>query len=164
VWIRPVEPANGHFALRAALFEVKKLIDNGLSEEQFQITRDFLRKYAAVMAKTQSTQLGYALDSARYGIGDFVPWVRGKLDQLTREEVNRAIRTHLSWQNVKIVMVAKDAASLREAIVGNAPSPITYNAPKPADVLEEDKAIMAFPLAVAGEKAIIVDIEEVFRR
>jgi zinc protease len=164
VWIRPVEPANAHFALRAGMYELRKLIDNGLSEEEFRMTRDFLRKYAAVMAKTQSTQLGYALDSARYGIGDFVPWVRGKLDELTRDDVNRAIRTHLSWQNVKIVLVTKDAAALREAIVGNAPSPITYNAPKPADVLEEDKVISAFPLAVPADKAIIVDIEDVFRR
>ncbi|MGH9870108.1 MAG: M16 family metallopeptidase [Candidatus Polarisedimenticolia bacterium] len=164
VWIRPVEPANGHFALRAAMYELKKLIENGLTEEDFAATRDFLRKYAAVMARTQSTQLGYALDSAKFGTGEFVPWVRGQLDALTRDDVNRAIRTYLSWQNVKIVIVTKEAAALRDAIVSNVPSPITYNAPKPGDVMEEDKVIQAFPLSVTAGQATIVPIEDVFRK
>src|SRR5262249_13424051 len=164
VWIRPVEPANAQFALRAAMFELKKMIEQGISEEDFQGTRDFLRKYAAVMAKTQSSQLGYALDSARYGLGDFVPWVRGRLDALTRDDVNRAIQTYLSWKNVKIVVVTKDAQALRDAIVANAPSPITYNAPKPPDVLEEDKVIQTFPLDIPADRAVVVGIDEVFSK
>ena len=34
MWIRPVPHAWGHFALRAALRELKHLVDNGLTEEQ----------------------------------------------------------------------------------------------------------------------------------
>src|SRR5262247_2833803 len=38
VWIRPVVPVNAHMALRIAIFEVDKLIENGLSAEDFAKT------------------------------------------------------------------------------------------------------------------------------
>ena len=163
VWIRPVEPANAHFALRIALFELKKLIDQGLTKEDFQNTRQFLDKYVAVLAKTPGTQLGYSLDGQYYGNGEFVPWARKQLAALTREDVNRAIKTYLSWQNVKVVIVAKDTDALKEALVKNTPSPIVYNAPKPKEVMDEDKVISTFPLAVKPENVAVVDIEDVFK-
>src|SRR5262249_37724849 len=141
VWIRPVEPANGQFALRDAMFELKKLIEKGMSQEDFDHTRQFLDKYVAVLAKTPGTQLGYSLDGQHYGNGDFAPWARKQLASLKLEDVNRSIRKYLSWENVKIVIIAKDADALKEAIVTNKPSPITYNAPKPQEVLDEDKVI-----------------------
>src|SRR2546425_2373635 len=42
VWIRPVEPQNGQFVLRAALYEYDKLVRDGMSTEAFEITREFL--------------------------------------------------------------------------------------------------------------------------
>ncbi|HEY3175430.1 MAG TPA: pitrilysin family protein [Candidatus Polarisedimenticolia bacterium] len=163
IWIRPVEPANGHFALRIALWELKKLIDKGLGQEDFENTRRFLDKYVAVLAKTQDTQLGYALDGQYYGNGDFVPWARARLAALTLEDVNRAIRTYLSWENIRITVVTKEAESLRDAILKNAPSPITYNAPKPKEVTAEDRKIEKFVLSIKPENAAIVPIEEVFK-
>ncbi|HKY32359.1 MAG TPA: insulinase family protein [Candidatus Polarisedimenticolia bacterium] len=164
IWIRPVEPANAHFALRAALYELRKLADHGLTQEQFEETRRFLEKHVAVMARTQSAQLGYALDGRWYGTGDFVPWIRQKLSRLTRDQVNRAIREHLRAPELSIVMVAKDAERLRDAVVSNAPSPAAYNSPKPAEVMEEDKVIQSFPLGVAAGDVVIVPVEEVFER
>src|SRR5499426_2339166 len=38
VWIRPVVPVNAHMAIRIALHEVAKLIENGLSAEDFAKT------------------------------------------------------------------------------------------------------------------------------
>ena len=49
IWIRPVEPQNGHFALRAALYEYDKLVREGLSREAFEATRDFLVKYNNIL-------------------------------------------------------------------------------------------------------------------
>src|SRR5580700_3496066 len=62
VWIRPVQPANAKFALRLALYELAQLIKNGISQEGFAMTRDFLAKYVNVLARTQSAQLGFAID------------------------------------------------------------------------------------------------------
>lgn len=163
VWIRPVEPANGHFALRIALFEMKKLIEKGISAKDFDNTRQFLDKYVAVLAKTPDTQLGYALDGQFYGNGEFVPWARTQLAALTPAAVNKAIKTYLSWENLNILVVTKDAEALRDAIVNNKPSPITYNAAKPKAITDEDKKIEKFALSVTPGNAVIVPIEEIFK-
>ena len=42
------------------------------------------------------------------------------------------------------------------------PSPITYASPKPAHVLEEDKAISTFPLPIQREAIKIVPVTELF--
>src|SRR5665811_1555243 len=68
VWIRPVEPPTAKFALRLALFELDKLHKNGLTQEQFERTREFLGKYVNVLTRTKRAELGYAIDSLFYGI------------------------------------------------------------------------------------------------
>ena len=52
MWIRPVPHAWGHFALRAALRELKNLVDNGLTEEQVLEKRAALGKYVFHFAPT----------------------------------------------------------------------------------------------------------------
>ncbi|HEX5134001.1 MAG TPA: insulinase family protein, partial [Thermoanaerobaculia bacterium] len=44
IWIRPVVPENAHMSLRIAVNELDNLIDNGLSEEDFQAARQYLMK------------------------------------------------------------------------------------------------------------------------
>lgn len=162
IWIRPVEPANAHFALRLAVHELRSLLEKGITGEQFETTREFLSKFVPLMTPTQGLQLGYALDGEYYGTGDFVPWIRGRLANLTLEDVNRAIRAHLTWKHARIVIVAKDAEALKEAIVSGVASPISYNAPKPAEILEEDRIIGTSRLPVLDDRVEVVDEEEVF--
>jgi zinc protease len=163
IWIRPVEPQNAHFTLRAALYEYDKLVRDGLSRETFEATREFLSKYVNILTATQDSQLGYALDSRYYKIGDFNAHMRARLAALTLEDVNRAVKEHLQTNRMRIVMVTKDADALRDAIVENKPSPITYNSPKPAEILEEDKTIMVYPVNVQKERVRVVPIEQVFQ-
>ena len=113
VWIRPVEPKNGLFALRTALYELRKLVEQGISKEDFEATRQFLTKYVNVLTKTQDAQLGYALDSRFYGISAFTDHVRERLAKLTVEDVNRVIKKYLQADNVQIVVVTKDAEAFR---------------------------------------------------
>src|SRR5207244_1328140 len=70
IWIRPVEADNGVLTLRAALYEYDTLVRDGLSQEAFETTREFLTKYANVLTQTQSARLGEALDRQYYGIHD----------------------------------------------------------------------------------------------
>src|SRR5947209_2184891 len=90
IWIRPVEPQNGHFVLRAALYEYDKLLRKGISKEAFESTRQFLSKNVNVLTATQDAQLGYALDSRYYRIPDFNSYMRDRLSKLTLAEVNNA--------------------------------------------------------------------------
>ncbi len=162
IWIRPVVPENGHFVLRAALYEYDKLVREGMSKEAFEATREFLIKYNNILTQTQDAQLGYALDSRYYNISDYVTYMRDQLTKLTLEDVNNAIRKYLKSDAMRIVMITKDAAGLREAIVNNKPSPITYNSPKPKEISDEDKVIESYKINVKPEDVVIVPVGKVF--
>jgi zinc protease len=162
IWIRPVEPMNGMFALRAALFEYDKLVRDGMTAQTFEGTREFLMKYTNVLTQTQDAQLGYALDSRYYGIPDFNTYMRDQLGKLTLADVNNAIKKYLSSDRMQIIMVTKDAEGLRDAILSNKPTPITYVSPKPKEITDEDKIIEAYKINVKPEDVVIVPIEKVF--
>jgi zinc protease len=162
IWIRPVVPDNAQMALRIALAELDKLVTNGLSEQDFQRTRDYLVKNVYVMTATQNQQIGYALDSKWYGIGDFATTMRDRLSKLTREDVNRAIRQNLSAKDLQIVIITKDAAGLRDKLLSDAFSPIKYDGDKPAELLEEDRVIGARKLEISPDKVTVTPAEKVF--
>lgn len=162
IWIRPVVPENGHFVLRAALYEYDKLVREGMSKEAFEATREFLIKYNNILTQTQDAQLGYALDSRYYNIPDYVTYMRDQLTKLTLDDVNNAIRKYLKSDAMRIVMITKDAAGLRDAIVNNKPSPITYNSPKPKEITDEDKVIESYKINVKPEDVVIVPVAKVF--
>jgi zinc protease len=164
VWIRPVVPDNAQMALRIAVNELDNLIENGLSQEDFERTRDYLMKNVYVMTATQNQQLGYALDSRWYGIGEFTSYMRDRLAKLTRDDVNRAIRRHLSSKNLSAVIITKDAKGLRDKLVADGFSPISYDAEKPADLLAEDKVIGARKLGIAAAKVKITPVDDVFAK
>jgi zinc protease len=162
VWIRPVVPANAHMALRIATAELQQLIDSGMTQADFENTRDYLMKNVYVMTQTQDQQLGYALDSKWYGIPEFTGYMRGALGRLTLADVNAAIRKHLSATDLDVVMITKDADGLRDALVSDAFSPITYDGTKPAALLAEDKVIGARKLNIPADRVKITDVTAVF--
>jgi zinc protease len=163
IWIRPVPNDTRHFALRAALRELKHLVDDGLSEKDFALTRDFLSKYVLHYAPTTFARLGYAIDDRFYGIeGSHLDIYRKRLAEMTRDEVNAAVKKHLQYENMHIVIVTKDAKALKEALVSDAPSPIKYATPKPESVLKEDEAIARFPLKIKADDVRIVPVGELF--
>lgn len=164
VWIRPVAPENAHFALRIALSELDKLIQNGLTQEQFDTTRGYLMKNVFVMTSTQDQQLGYALDSQWYGTPEFTRLMRDGLSKLTLADVNAAIRRHLSSSNLSVVMVAKDAAGLKQQLVSDAFSPIKYDGQKGQPLLDEDQAIGKLKLGIDAQKVKITPAAQVFSR
>jgi zinc protease len=162
VWIRPVAPENAHFAMRVALTELDKVIQGGLTKDQFEATRDYLMKNVFVMTATQDQQLGYALDSQWHGTAEFTKLMRDGLSKLTVEELNAAMKRHLSAQNLSVVMITKDAAGLRDKLVSDAFSPIKYDADKPQSLLDEDKVIGARKLNIRPEAVVITPAAKVF--
>ena len=163
IWIRPVPNETRHFALRAALREFQELVNNGLTENEFQLTRGFLSKYVLHYAPTTMERLGYALDDKFYGIkGSHLETFREMMKTLTREEVNAAIKKHLQYGKMAMAIVTKDAKTFKDALANDAPSPITYKTPKPESVLNEDKEISVFPVKVKPENVKIVPVEEMF--
>jgi zinc protease len=164
IWIRPVVPENGHMALRIAVHELQKLIENGLTPEEFEATRNYLMKNVFVMTARQDQQLGYALDSKWYGIPEFTQYMRHALQKLTVDQVNAALKKHLTAKDLTIVYVTKDAQGLKQALVSDAPSPIKYDGEKPKELLDEDQVIGALKLNIAPDRVKITPITDVFAR
>ncbi|MCS6886210.1 MAG: insulinase family protein [Blastocatellia bacterium] len=160
VWLRPVVPINAQMALRIAIYELDKLVKNGLTKEQFEQIREYLMKNVYVMTATQDQQLGYAIDSKFYGIGEYTSYMRSQLEKLTLDDVNSTIRRHLSSKNLFVVMVTKDAEGLKEALLKDEPSTMKYEAPKPKELLEEDAIIGAMKLNIRNIK--VTKVDEVF--
>ncbi|HEX7062776.1 MAG TPA: pitrilysin family protein [Woeseiaceae bacterium] len=164
VWIRPLRNVNdAQFATRVALHELDKLIDEGMSETDFEETRSFLSNFVSLLTDGQSRQLGYALDSQYYGTDAFSEYVRAALGRLTLEDVNRVIRENLRTDNVQFVFVTRDAEELRRRLIEDAPSPITYDSEKPAELLREDELIAKRPIPFDDGAVRIVPAEEVFQ-
>ncbi len=165
MWIRPVPLETGQFALRAALREFKHLVDNGMTEGDFHLTRRFLRNYVLHYAPTTMGRLGYALDDRFYGIaGSHLELFRKMMGEITLEEVNAAIRKHWQYGNMQIAVITKNAEAFQQALVSGTPSPITYKNAKPESVLREDKEIEVFPVPVKKENVRVVKVTGVLEQ
>ena len=165
VWIRTLPNHQAYFTLRAAIRELEDLVDNGMTQEEFDLTRSFLTKYILHFAVTTSQRLGYAIDDRFYGIGGEGHLARfaQMLQELTLEDVNAAIREHLQYDNLKIAIVTGDAEGLRVAITADTPSPIEYAQEMPEDVLAEDAVISTLPLRISGDRIYTVPVESMFQ-
>jgi zinc protease len=162
VWIRPVQPNNAHFALRAGLHEVQQLADKGMSKEDFELTRDYLVSYSKLWAQTLSRRLGFLLDSKFYGTPYYIDEIGKRLSTMTVDDVNRAARKYLQTEKWEGVIVAGDAEALKAKLEADAPSPITYANAVPPDVTAADPLIAK--LAVKPTKVEVVPVATLFEK
>ncbi|MBE0610708.1 MAG: insulinase family protein, partial [Dehalococcoidia bacterium] len=162
VWLRPLRPEQAVFALKLALHELRNLVQDGISEEDFETTREYLAKNVFVMTKTQDQQLGYALDSDWYGTPEFTKYIRDELAKLTAERVNDVVRRHLSWHNLQVVMIAANPEGLRDALLSNEASVIAYDGEKPDELLAEDRIVGAHDLGLAPDRIRVTNVDVVF--
>ncbi|MDP7691798.1 MAG: hypothetical protein QGG89_08155, partial [Vicinamibacterales bacterium] len=162
IWIRPVPHHNAAFALRQAVRELALLVENGLSQEDFEATRDYLVNYSKLYVQTTSRRLGYAMDSRFYETEFFIDEIRSRLEALTVDEVNAAIRRYLQADNLAIAVVTRDAEAFRDELLSGEPSPVAYNTAVGDEILAEDEAIKPYPLAINPDRVRVVPVEEMF--
>ncbi len=183
IWIRPVQIASqlksqypeladvsighAHFALRMALREFDLLIKNGMTEDDFEATKTFLRSYTKLYAQSPAQQLGWLMDSRFYGRTDYLAELDTLLKNVTLEQVNTAIRQYWQTENlfVTIVTDASEAQPLADSLINNTPSPMSYsNLVKSGlakDILAEDEVVAVYPLNV--KKVTIVQSADTFK-
>lgn len=162
VWIRPVVPADAQFALRAGLYEVQRLRDQGMTQEEFNLTRDFLINYSKLWAQGLGDRLGFHMDSRFYGMPYYIGEIEARLKKLTVQDVNAAIKKYLSTENYDAVLVTANAQQLKETLQKDEPSPKTYNSAAPPAILEADKTIQS--LKVRPTRIDIVPVAQVFQK
>lgn len=170
-WLRPIAATGSGdhhdrilFTIRAALRELNTTIQNGMDEKTFEAARLFLTNYVVNYGATLNRRLAYRVDDAFYGIPDpgFLASIKPKLEGLTREQVNAAIKKHLQLQNMSIVVVTKDAENLKKKLLSGVSTNIKYAGSQPETVLEEDKDISVYPIPVKDQDIRVVNINEVF--
>jgi zinc protease len=172
VWIRTLPNEHALFALRAAMRELEQLVDGGMSPQEFELQRAFLKKYILHFAESTEDRLGYAVDDRFYGLtgeghvdddGHLARFQR-MLDELTVQDVNAALKKHLQYRNIKVAIVTGAADPLRDALATDTPSPIEYPNPKPQEVLDEDEQISKYPLGVKRENIRIEPVASAFAK
>ena len=183
LWIRPVQIGkqlrqqyeelkdfkigHAHFALRMAIREVDDIITNGLTKEEFEATRSFLRSYMKLYVQTPNEQLGYLMDSKFYGRKDFITEFDKLLGSLTVKDVNAAAKKYWRTNNMYVTIVTdrSEAEELAKSLKENLPSPMSYSnlvkAGLPKSVLDEDDIVATYKLNV--KKVTIVDSKDTFK-
>ncbi|HXU44141.1 MAG TPA: pitrilysin family protein [Thermoanaerobaculia bacterium] len=157
IWLRPVVPVNAQFALRGALFELDRLIRDGLSPEEFELTRSFMINYSKLWGQTLPRRLGFAMDSRFYGMSPYLDEIDRRLSSMKVEEVNRAIKKYLQVDNLRIVLVTANAADLKAGLERDLPVPMKYNSEVPAEVLADDELIQRLKIKPASIEIVPVD-------
>ena len=164
IWIRPVQHVHRQFALRLAMWELDRLVRDGMTAEEFERTRTFLKNYSKLWAQDQSQRLGYRMDSRFYDTDDFLATLPQKLDAVTLDDVNAAIKRHLRADRACVGVVTKGADAFLGDLINNTASPMTYDAEDmPKEVLTEDAAVAVYKLNINREKSKIVDVDEMFK-
>jgi zinc protease len=162
IWLRPVPPQNALFALRAALWETDKLIREGIPQDGFEATRNFLMGYTNLWAQDVSRRLGFAIDAAVTG-KDVVKELQARLPKMKKADVDKAIKKHLSLDGLSIAIVADKGQAVADKLVSGAPTPITYDTKgTPPEIEAEDKLIETFPLGIAAKNVRVVPVDKMF--
>ena len=183
LWIRPVqigvqlqaqyeELGNidvGHapFALRMAIREIDMLAEKGISGEEFELTRQFLRSYIKLFVQTTEKELGFPMDSHFYGRDNYIAELDELLANLTVEDVNEAARKYLQVENMYVCIVTDDSetAALSENLLKNKPSPMSYSnlvrEGLSEDVLKEDEEVAVYELNV--KSVDIINSQDTFK-
>ncbi len=164
VWLRPLRSNNdAHFATRAALFELDNLIKNGMSEKDFQATRNYLTNYVPQLVASQDQQLGYALDSEFYQTEEFVKYVREQFTKLSLDDINRVIKENLQTDNIHYVFISGDGKDMKKRLLSEQVSPLTYNSDKAAELLATDKIIESYKLTLPFKNVEVITVDKVFK-
>ena len=176
IWIRPVQIAKGlkqqypeladinighaHFALRMAFKELNAMISNGMSKEDFELTKTFLRSYIKLYTQTPERQLGFLMDSKMYGRKNYINEMDALLAKLSLDDVNKAIKKYWTAENmfVTIITDVSEAEPLAKSLEENLTSPMSYSKSLkealPASILKEDDEVANFKLNVKSVKVV----------
>jgi zinc protease len=103
------------------------------------------------------------MDSDFYGTDGFVDLVKNGLNDLTVEQVNAVIKKHLQMDNMQFVFITKEGADMKDRLVNDTSSPMTYNSAKPESLMAEDVIIQDLSLKLKKSQVEVVDIEKVFK-
>lgn len=175
IWIRPVGHQYVHFITKGFMYELDRLVREGLTDREVAEARIKTRTLYLNFAESKDRQLGYRLDDRFYGMEDrgYLETMLKSVDAVTTEQVNAAIGKHLQTGNVKFIIVTHESEAERLAndiAAGTnvvAKSQAEYNIPDPVPagqrhILERDAAWKQYPLEIPRDRIRIVPVDRMF--
>jgi zinc protease len=164
VWVRPVDAANGPFALKAAVALVEDFAEHGLDPAEFARMQRYLSGRISLWAADPGRRLGWAVEARAMGWPDPIATLPVAIEALSLEKVNEAIATHMQPENLKIVVITGDGASFEGKILEGIVTPLVYpgDGPAPGGFQEaEDLDYAGHELEVL--QVNVLSTEELFR-
>jgi zinc protease len=161
-----IKIGHAHFAVRMAIKEMDNLISKGMSKEDFELTKTFLRSYIKLYIQTPAKQLGFLMDSRFYGRKNYIADMDLLLDKTTLEDVNNAIKKNFQTKNmfISIITDKSEAENLAESLKANTLSPMSYSNSLKAvltpEIISEDEVVAKYQLNVT--RVTIVNTNELF--
>jgi zinc protease len=106
IWVRPVANDYAHHLMKAATWELENLVRNGLTLEDVDAAKNKARVLYLSYAENVDRLVGYRLDDDFYGLAPgYLEQYLARIDAVTPEAVNAAIRKHLQVQNLEYVLI-----------------------------------------------------------
>ncbi len=167
IWLRPLRPEQAHFGVRLAIHLLRRFVEVGLTQADFDRIRSYLDGYYALFLQTESRRLGVAIDDSFHGMETaWIERLRARWATLTVDEVNTAIRRHVDPARLQIAMVAPGAQGLADALGSERTSPMTYAEGRtlPDEVLAVDRTVQDLRIGIPRERITIVPSAQVFAR
>jgi zinc protease len=175
IWIRPVGHQYAHFITKAFMYELDRLVREGLTEAEVAEAKIKTRTLYLNFAESKDRQLGYALDDHFYGMTNrgYLETMLKSVDAVTVDQVNAAIKRHLQTANMKFVVVTNAsegdrlASDIASGVNVTSKTQAEYNIPEPvpADkkhILERDAAWKQYPLNIPRDRIRVVPVERLF--
>jgi zinc protease len=175
MWIRPVGHSYTHFLMKAMTAELDRFVKDGLTPEQVAEARIKARTLYLNYAESLSRQLGYRLDDMFYGMKDdgYLQQMLAKIDAVTPEQVNAAIKKYLQVENLKYVIVTNESLGDKLADDIASGSNVTPKSlaeyhisepipPEKKEMLQQDEQWKAYPLNIPRSNIRVVKAADVF--
>lgn len=175
VWMRPVGHQYAHFIMKAMTAELDRFARHGMTPEQVAGAKIKARAQYLNFAESLSRQLGYRLDDMYYGMRDqgYLEQMLARIDAVTPEQVNAAIKKYLQAQNLQYVIVTSEAQGekLASDIAGDSKveskTPEEYHIAQPIPpgkqkMLEQDKQWAAYALHIPRANITVVKAADMF--
>ncbi|HVT42805.1 MAG TPA: pitrilysin family protein [Thermoanaerobaculia bacterium] len=125
IWIRPVAHEFAYPLLKAATWELDRLVREGLTDEQVIAAKNKARVLYVNLAETLDRLLAAKIDDAFYGMTPgYLEGYLERIDAVTADQVREAVRKALQTTNIRYLVVTDSAHApgLAQQIRENQPS------------------------------------------
>lgn len=146
------------------MYELQKILNEGLDQEQFEFVKNSWFNSLPVAVDTPARVLDLAMQGFELGYGDdYLSYMMSELNKVTVDDVNQVAKKWLQDVNVTFIFVTPNPNELKERLINEVTSNVTYAAADlPDGVLVEDEIIKHYPLGFHPSNVRIVSASELF--